>query len=123
MEAQTAVQLRAAPPDEPGGAGLVAFGVVECLLDHQLLANLAVRYSGPERSSLTIRTIAGRKWIQAGSIKGPLATRKNADGTVSVVSIAPGFIGFDGVVAKDAQNRRTLTMRDSQHVYVYTEVR
>ena len=91
--------------------------------DPAVLANLAVNYSGPERSSLTIRMIAGRKWIQAGSIKGPLATRKNADGTVSVVSIAPGFIGFDGVVAKDAQNRRTLTMRDSQHVYVYTEVR
>ena len=91
--------------------------------DPAVLANLAVSYSGPERSSLTIRMIAGRKWIQAGSIKGPLATRKNADGTVSVVSIAPGFIGFDGVVAKDAQNRRTLTMRDSQHVYVYTEVR
>ena len=91
--------------------------------DPAVLANLAMRYRGPERSSLTIRMIAGRKWIQAGSIKGPLATRKNADGTVSVVSIAPGFIGFDGVVAKDAQNRRTLTMRDSQHVYVYTEVR
>ena len=91
--------------------------------DPAVLANLAVNYSGPERSSLTIRMIAGRKWIQAGSIKGPLATRKNADGTVSVVSISPGFIGFDGVVAKDAQNRRTLTMRDSQHVYVYTEVR
>ena len=91
--------------------------------DSAVLANLAVRYRGPERSSLTIRMIAGRKWIHAGSIKGPLATRKNADGTVSVVSIAPGFIGFDGVVAKDVQNRRTLTLRDSQHVYVYTEVR
>ena len=90
--------------------------------DPAVLANLGVRYNGPEGSSLTIRTIGGRKWIQAGSIKGPLATRKNADGSVSVVSIAPGFIGFDGVVATDAQNRRTLTMRDSQHAYVYTEV-
>ena len=90
--------------------------------DPAVLANLAARYSGPEGSSLTIRIIAGRKWILAGSIKGPLATRKNADGSVSVVSIAPGFIGFDGVVATDVQKRRTLTMRDSQHAYIYTEV-
>lgn len=91
--------------------------------DPAILSNLAPRYNGPEGSSLTIRNIGGHRWIQAGSIKGPLATRKNADGSISVVSIGPGFIGFDGVVATDPQNRRTLTVRDSQHAYVYTEVK
>ncbi len=91
--------------------------------DPQVLANLATRYTGPEGSSLTISTVGGRKWIQAGSIQGPLATRKNADGSVSVVSIGPGFIGFDGLIATTPDNRRTLTVRDSQHAYVYTEVK
>lgn len=91
--------------------------------DPAVLADLAPRYSGPEGSSVTIRDSDGHKWIKAGSIEGPLATRKNADGSISVVSIAPGFIGFDGVVATGADNRRTLTVRDSQHAYVYTEVK
>ncbi len=59
----------------------------------------------------------------AGSIQGPLATRKNPDGSISLVSIAPGNIGFDGLIGTDAAGNRTLTVRDSQHAYVYTEVK
>ncbi|MES2044611.1 MAG: serine hydrolase domain-containing protein [Pseudomonadota bacterium] len=91
--------------------------------DPAALGNLAAHYNGPEGSSLTITDKDGGKWIMAGSIQGPLATRKNPDGSISLVSIAPGNIGFDGLIGTDAAGNRTLTVRDSQHAYVYTEVK
>ena len=91
--------------------------------DPAVLAGLAARYRSPEPGTITISDRDGAKWIEAGSIRGPIATRKNADGSVSIVSIAPGAIGLDALVGKDAQGVRTLTVRDSQHAYVYTEVR
>ncbi len=91
--------------------------------DPAALANLASNYRDEEMgNTLTIRNRDGAKWVEAGAIEGPLATRKNADGTISLVSIGPGGIGLDAVIGART-GRRTLTVRDSQHEYVYTEVR
>lgn len=91
--------------------------------DAAVLGALAGRYRDTELGNvITISERDGGKWVHAGSIEGPLGTRKNADGTVSIVSAGPGFIGLDAVVgSKDGA--RTLTVRDSQHDYVYTEVK
>jgi CubicO group peptidase (beta-lactamase class C family) len=91
--------------------------------DPAALGALAARYRDAELGNvITIRDQAGGKWIKAGSIEGPVATRRNADGTISLVSIGPGAIGLDAVIgSKDGL--RTLTVRDSQHEYVYAEVR
>ncbi|WP_242097748.1 serine hydrolase domain-containing protein [Sphingomonas sp. CROZ-RG-20F-R02-07] len=89
--------------------------------DPAVLANLAARYREPEIGELTIRKQDGRTWIKAGSIDSPLATRVNADGSVSVVTAGPGAIGMEAVVG-GTPGARTLTIRDSQHEYVYTEV-
>jgi CubicO group peptidase (beta-lactamase class C family) len=91
--------------------------------DPAALAALAPAYRDHElNNTITLTTRDGAKWVHAGSIEGPVATRKNADGTTSLVSIAPGGIGLDAVIgSKDGV--RTLTVRDSQHEYVYTEVR
>jgi CubicO group peptidase (beta-lactamase class C family) len=74
--------------------------------DPAALANLAAKYHDAEiGNTITISERDGSKWISAGFIEGPLATRKNPDGSTSLVSIAPGSI------------------HDSQHDYVYKEVR
>ncbi|QKS02044.1 beta-lactamase family protein [Sphingomonas sp. CL5.1] len=91
--------------------------------DPAVLAALAGSYRSPEVGSITISDRDGGKWIKAGSVEGPVATRKNADGSVSIVSIAPGAIGVEALVGANADKARTLTIRDSQHEYVYTEVR
>jgi CubicO group peptidase (beta-lactamase class C family) len=91
--------------------------------DPAVLAGLAGRYVSPGVGTITIGDRDGGKWVEAGSIRGPLATRKNADGSISIVSIGPGSIGLDALVGKDANGARTLTVRDSQHEYVYSEVR
>lgn len=90
--------------------------------DAGVLAGLAADYRNPEVGPLTVRDKDGAKWVKAGFIEGQLATRKNADGSVSVVSIQPGSIPLDALVGT-RDGMRTLTVRDSQHEYVYTEVK
>jgi CubicO group peptidase (beta-lactamase class C family) len=91
--------------------------------DPAVLANLAAHYNGADGGSITISDRDGGKWAKAGSIEGPIVTRKNADGSLSIVSIAPGAIGLEALVGTTAGGLRTLTVRDSQHEYVYTEVK
>ncbi|QYE36342.1 beta-lactamase family protein [Polymorphobacter sp. PAMC 29334] len=91
--------------------------------DATALANLAPKYRDAQLGNvITIDDRNGVRWIEAGAIEGPLATRKNIDGTLSLVSIGPGGIGVDAVIGQ-TNGSRTLTIRDSQHQYVYTEVR
>ena len=55
-----------------------------------------------------------------GELKSPVASRHNQDGTTSFVTIGPGLIGLEFVVGA-ANSKRTLTVRDAQHEYVFTE--
>lgn len=90
--------------------------------DPAVLAGLAANYRSQIDGKIAFSDRGGTKWMKAGFIEGPVATRKNADGTVSIVSAGGGAIGVDAVIGtKDGV--RTLTVRDSQHEYVYTEVR
>jgi len=90
--------------------------------DPAVLAGLAANYRSQIDGKIAFTERNGAKWMKAGFIEGPVATRKNADGTVSIVSAGGGGIGVDAVVGtKDGA--RTLTIRDSQHEYIYTEVR
>ncbi|WP_375403606.1 serine hydrolase domain-containing protein [uncultured Sphingomonas sp.] len=88
--------------------------------DPAVLADLARRYRNAEVGPLTTRIEGGRIWMHAGVIDAPLATRRNADGSVSVVTVAPGAIGMEALVGRGPEGR-TLTIRDSQHEYRYVE--
>ena len=91
--------------------------------DPAVFAGLAKHYRNPEDDGdIVLSQRDGVQWIKAGFVEGPVATRKNADGSVSIVSIAPGNIGVDAIVS-GKNGVRTLTVRDSQHEYIYTEVR
>jgi CubicO group peptidase (beta-lactamase class C family) len=90
--------------------------------DSAVLASLAPRYRSREGATITLSEKSGTKWMKAGFIEGPVATRKNPDGSVSLVSIGGGAIGVDALVGNQ-NGTRTLTIRDSQHEYVYTEAR
>jgi hypothetical protein len=49
-----------------------------------------------------------------------VVTRKNIDGTSSLIASDPALLGLEFVIgSKDG--KRTLTLRDAQHVYVFTE--
>jgi hypothetical protein len=53
-----------------------------------------------------------------GEWRGEVASRRNPDGTVSFLTIAPGIIGFEFVVGSGPTP--TLIVRDAQHEYVFT---
>lgn len=90
--------------------------------DTTVLAGLAAKYRDPEGRMISISEKDGGKWIKAGFIEGPVATRKNPDGSFSLASVGGGNIGVDALVGNQ-DGLRTLTIRDAQHAYVYTEVR
>ena len=111
--APAAARLRAA--NEARRARLTVPG------DPNVLAGLARAYRSPDGLNLTITDRDGGKTLSAGFIEGPIATRKNPDGSVSIVTVGPGSIGVDALVGvKDG--KRTLSIRDSQHEYLYTEI-
>lgn len=89
--------------------------------DAAVLAGLAGHYRDPTVGQITISEKNGQKWIKAGFVEGPLATRKNADDSVSIVSVGPGSIGVDALVGtKDG--KRTLAISDGQQTqYLYVE--
>ena len=89
--------------------------------DAAVLGNLAGHYRDPSVGTITISDKAGQKWIHAGFVEGPIATRKNADGSMSIVSVGPGAIGVDALVGT-SNGKRTLTINDGQQTqYVYVE--
>jgi CubicO group peptidase (beta-lactamase class C family) len=90
--------------------------------DPAVLAKLAATYRNPEVGTLALSDQNGTKWMKAGFVEGPVATRSNPDGSTSLVSAGPGGISLEALIG-EANGTRTLTIRDSQHEYVYTEVR
>jgi CubicO group peptidase (beta-lactamase class C family) len=91
--------------------------------DPAVVAGLATTYRNPtDNGTIRLSEKDGVKWIEAGYVEGPLATEKNADGTISLVTAGPGLVSIEAVVGT-RDGKRTLTVRDSQHEYVYTEVR
>jgi hypothetical protein len=84
-------------------------------------AKLAKNYSNNSLGKISVRRAGAATVFDFGEWQSEMATRKNADGTVSFASITPGVIGFDLVVGSGPG--RTLVMRDAQHEYVFEEQR
>jgi len=51
---------------------------------------------------------------------GAVGTRKNDDGSVSLITIDPGFVAVEFVIA-ERDRKRVLINRDGQHEYFFTE--
>jgi hypothetical protein len=82
---------------------------------------LGMKYSNVSLGEIAVSRQDKDTWFDFGEWKTPVASRKNDDGTTAFVTLVPGFGGLTFVVGeKDA--KRTLTFRDAQHEYVFTEV-
>lgn len=90
--------------------------------DPAILAELAQTYRNPEVGTIAFRDQDGTTFMKAGFVDAPVATRRNSDGSISIVSAGPGAISLEALVGRE-EGVRTLTIRDSQHEYVYREVR
>jgi hypothetical protein len=89
--------------------------------DPTVVAKLARRYSSPALGEITVTVAPSGTTFDFGEWKTLVATRKNDDGTVSVTTIGPGVDDTEFVVGEKG-GTRTLTIRDMQHEYVFTEL-
>jgi CubicO group peptidase (beta-lactamase class C family) len=82
---------------------------------------LAARYSNASLGEIAVSRRGNDTWFDFGEWESTVASRKNDDGTTAFVTLVPGFSGMTFVVGeKDAKS--TLTFRDAQHEYLFTEV-
>jgi CubicO group peptidase (beta-lactamase class C family) len=80
---------------------------------------LAKHYHNDSLGNIDVIQTNGKTTFDFGEFKTEMATIKNPDGTVTFSTIAPGIEGIPLVVG-EADGKPTLTLRDSQHEYVFT---
>jgi CubicO group peptidase (beta-lactamase class C family) len=78
---------------------------------------LAARYEHPAVGEIGVSRKGASTMFDFGEWSSEVASRKNPDGTISFVTVVPGFIGLEFVVGEN-----TLTLRDAQHEYIYNAV-
>jgi CubicO group peptidase (beta-lactamase class C family) len=78
-------------------------------------AALAARYNSDALGNITVSRRGNATVFDFDEWKSDMGSRKNPDGTVSFITIAPGIAGFEFVVG--AGPGKTLITRDAQHEY------
>jgi CubicO group peptidase (beta-lactamase class C family) len=83
-------------------------------------AKLAPHYKNAALGDITVSHKGTATIFDFGEWKGDVVSRKNPDGTVSFITATPGVArDFEFVVGSSP--KRTLTIRDGQHEYVFQE--
>ena len=88
--------------------------------DAAAAAALARHYVSPELGRIEVSSVGPNVIFDFGPWKSRVVTRKNPDGTITFITMEPGSPRA-GFVVGSAGGKRQLTVRDAQHVYVYTE--
>jgi CubicO group peptidase (beta-lactamase class C family) len=85
--------------------------------DPAIAARTAATYRSAELGQVAVFLKGGALIVDVGEWQSAVASRLNDDGTHSLITIDPGYDGFEFVVG-DRAGKRILTLRDSQHEYV-----
>jgi hypothetical protein len=80
-------------------------------------AKLAPLYSNAALGDVAVSRNGNATIFDFGEWKSEVASKKNPDGTISFLTIAPGGSGFELVVGSGP--KKTLVIRDAQHEYVF----
>jgi CubicO group peptidase (beta-lactamase class C family) len=82
--------------------------------------HLAPRYRSAALGDIVVARAGDVTTFDFGEWKSPVASRKNPDGTTSLITIAAGMDGLEFVVG-EVDGKRTLVFRDAQHQYAFSE--
>jgi CubicO group peptidase (beta-lactamase class C family) len=82
-------------------------------------AKLGARYVNPALGEIAVGRTGSATVFDFGEWKSEVGSRHNPDGTISFITTCPGVQGFPFVVGSGV--KRTLTLRDAQHEYVFEE--
>jgi len=88
--------------------------------DSTIVRGVAPGYSNAQLGQISVLNSGGGTTFDFGVWKSAVASRKNDDGTISLITIDPTNRGFEFVVGERA-GKRILTLRDAQHEYVFNE--
>jgi CubicO group peptidase (beta-lactamase class C family) len=80
---------------------------------------LLARYANAALGEIAVKKKGPQVVFDFGEWPSEVGSRKNPDGTTSFLTVAPGIGGLDFVVGGAASAKRTLTLRDAQHEYVF----
>lgn len=81
---------------------------------------LADHYRNHALGDIKVSRIDGATIFDFDEWQSEVGTRENPDGTISFVTIVPGFAGLEFVVGSGKE--KTLIMRDAQHEYVFDSI-
>ena len=81
---------------------------------------LAKQYKSDALGGITVVSKGGATIFDFGEYQSEMASKTNPDGSLSFITIAPGIEGIE-LVAGTKDGKRTLTIRDAQHEYVFVE--
>jgi CubicO group peptidase (beta-lactamase class C family) len=86
-----------------------------------VIASLAKTYTNADLGRMTVRRDGTDVIFAVTSGWSRVASRKNDDGTTSIIATDPALLGFEWVVGT-TNGKQTLTTRDGQHDYVFTPI-
>ncbi len=89
--------------------------------DPAVVAKLAKRYENATLGAIVVHTDARGTVFDFGEWKSTVASRKNDDGTTTLVPVDPGVGIRVSFVVADQGSERRLVLRDPQHEHVFTE--
>ncbi|HZN56114.1 MAG TPA: serine hydrolase domain-containing protein [Candidatus Polarisedimenticolaceae bacterium] len=78
---------------------------------------LAPRYANDALGEIAVSRAGAATTFDFGEWKSEVASRRNPDGSMSFLTIAPGISGLEFVVGSG--EKKTLVLRDAQHEYVF----
>jgi CubicO group peptidase (beta-lactamase class C family) len=84
------------------------------------VAKIGRVYVSPDLGRMIVERQGSSTRFRTAAWSSAVASRHNDDGTTSFITIDPANLGLDFVVGNTA-GKRTLTTRDGQHVYVFSE--
>jgi CubicO group peptidase (beta-lactamase class C family) len=87
--------------------------------DAATVQGLASRYRSKDLGALEVTRKGDTVVFDFGEWSSAMASRKNDDGSISFISVAPDVTGFEFVVA-EREGRKALVARDAQHEYVFS---
>jgi hypothetical protein len=88
--------------------------------DPAVLSGVGKVYRSPDLGRLSVVRRPDRTVIDVGEWRSAVGSRKNDDGSVSLISIDPGLVGLELVIA-ERDGKRVLITRDGQHEYLFVE--
>ena len=88
--------------------------------DATALARLAPVYSNADLGHIVVRRTTSGVTFGFRTMETPMGTKRNDDGTTSFIALDPTLL-FLPLVVGSQDGKRTLTLRDSQHEFVFVE--